>query len=251
MPRPPHPVGMSDPALCLSKVLNSKTCEDECTGAPGPSHLGTWESTTLSQARKDLPQSVGAPGPSHLGTWESADSAPAKNGPSLVPNLAPGLYLVATPIGNLSDITLRALHVLRSVDRIACEDTRQTQKLLNHFQISAPTISCHEHNEDARARELVEIAQGREPALRWCLMRECRASAIRAAVSSRRPLKLASQSYPFPAQMRPSARWSPQACLPTSLRSSDFCLKNPARAEPGSRSWPPELQARRVQPGAR
>ncbi|MGB6724799.1 MAG: 16S rRNA (cytidine(1402)-2'-O)-methyltransferase [Terracidiphilus sp.] len=99
---------------------------------------------------------MGAPGPSHLGTWESADSAPAKNGPSLVPNLAPGLYLVATPIGNLEDITLRALNVLRSVDRIACEDTRQTQKLLNHFQISAPTISCHEHNEDARARELVE-----------------------------------------------------------------------------------------------
>jgi 16S rRNA (cytidine1402-2'-O)-methyltransferase len=56
----------------------------------------------------------------------------------------------------LNDITLRALHVLRSVDRIACEDTRQTQKLLNHFQIDVPTISCHEHNEDARARELVE-----------------------------------------------------------------------------------------------
>src|SRR5579863_10262225 len=70
--------------------------------------------------------------------------------------LAPGLYLVATPIGNLNDITLRALHVLRSVDRIACEDTRQTQKLLNHFQIEVPTVSCHEHNEDARARELIE-----------------------------------------------------------------------------------------------
>jgi len=70
--------------------------------------------------------------------------------------IAPGLYLVATPIGNLNDITLRALDVLRGVDRIACEDTRQTQKLLNHFQIDVPTISCHEHNEDARARELVE-----------------------------------------------------------------------------------------------
>lgn len=70
--------------------------------------------------------------------------------------LAPGLYLVATPIGNLGDITLRALDVLRSADRIACEDTRQTQKLLNHFQISTPTVSCHEHNERQRGAELIE-----------------------------------------------------------------------------------------------
>ena len=70
-------------------------------------------------------------------------------------DLAPGLYLVATPIGNLGDITLRALDVLKRVDRIACEDTRQTQKLLNHFEISTPTVSCHQHNEHQRASELI------------------------------------------------------------------------------------------------
>jgi 16S rRNA (cytidine1402-2'-O)-methyltransferase len=75
--------------------------------------------------------------------------------------LAPGLYLVATPIGNLEDITLRALRVLRQVDRIACEDTRQTQKLLNHFEIRIPTVSYHMHNEGSRTEELIaELKQG-------------------------------------------------------------------------------------------
>src|ERR1700744_6418339 len=73
--------------------------------------------------------------------------------------LAPGLYLVATPIGNLEDITLRALRILKSVDRIACEDTRQTQKLLNHFAISTPSVSYHQHNEHARSAELMEHLQ--------------------------------------------------------------------------------------------
>jgi 16S rRNA (cytidine1402-2'-O)-methyltransferase len=73
--------------------------------------------------------------------------------------LDPGLYLVATPIGNLEDITLRALRVLKEVDRIACEDTRQTQKLLNHFDISTSTLSYHQHNEQARTVELIALLQ--------------------------------------------------------------------------------------------
>ena len=71
--------------------------------------------------------------------------------------IAPGLYLVATPIGNLEDITLRALRVLGGVDRIACEDTRQTSKLLHHYGITTPTVSYHRHNEVGRASELVEV----------------------------------------------------------------------------------------------
>ena len=71
----------------------------------------------------------------------------------------PALYLVGTPIGNLEDITLRAVRVLKDVDVIACEDTRQTQKLLNHYGISTRMVSYHEHNEMTRAAELVKDLQ--------------------------------------------------------------------------------------------
>jgi len=69
------------------------------------------------------------------------------------------LYLVATPIGNLADITYRAVQVLKDVDVIACEDTRHTHKLLQHYGISTKTISYHEHNEGQRAVELVSLLE--------------------------------------------------------------------------------------------
>ena len=72
------------------------------------------------------------------------------------------LYIVATPIGNLGDITYRAVEVLRSVDSIACEDTRQTRKLLEHYGVEKPTLSYHEHNEAERTAELVARLAGGE-----------------------------------------------------------------------------------------
>jgi len=76
------------------------------------------------------------------------------------------LYLVATPIGNLEDITLRAVRILKEADVIACEDTRHTQKLLNHYGIKKDTVSYHEHNELTRSPELViELEQGAKIAL--------------------------------------------------------------------------------------
>jgi 16S rRNA (cytidine1402-2'-O)-methyltransferase len=89
------------------------------------------------------------------------------NGQSTVaPPLAAGLYLVATPIGNLRDITVRALEVLAAADLIACEDTRVTRKLLDHYGIATPLTSYHEHNAaEARPKLLARLADGAAIAL--------------------------------------------------------------------------------------
>src|SRR6202158_1124940 len=95
---------------------------------------------------------------------ESETLPPKKSPGTLGPR--PALYLVGTPIGNLEDITLRAVRVLKEVDVIACEDTRQTQKLLNHYDITTRTVSYHQHNEMTRSAELVkELQEGASVAL--------------------------------------------------------------------------------------
>ena len=82
------------------------------------------------------------------------------------PPLAPGLYLVATPIGNLGDISQRALDILRSCDLIACEDTRTSGKLLSHFGIQKSLLSYHEHNEKTQAQVLADkVEAGQSVAL--------------------------------------------------------------------------------------
>src|SRR6202171_519489 len=104
-----------------------------------------------------------APG-DRLACMKPEESAAANSTRSLAPG--PALYLVGTPIGNLEDITLRAVRVLKESDLIACEDTRQTQKLLNHYGIATRTTSYHEHNELTRAPELVlDLEQGARIAL--------------------------------------------------------------------------------------
>jgi 16S rRNA (cytidine1402-2'-O)-methyltransferase len=101
------------------------------------------------------------------GFYDSDDGARAKpRREESTVSARPALYLVGTPIGNLEDITLRALRVLKEVDVIACEDTRQTQKLLNHYAIATRTTSYHEHNEMTRSSELVkEMQEGASVAL--------------------------------------------------------------------------------------
>ena len=85
-----------------------------------------------------------------------------------LPEKSPGiLYVVSTPIGNLEDITLRALRVLKEVDLIAAEDTRRTRQLLTHYGIHKPLVSYHEHNRRLREEPLLERASRREEVSPW------------------------------------------------------------------------------------
>ena len=74
--------------------------------------------------------------------------------------LESGIYVVATPIGNLADISLRALEVLKSVDVIAAEDTRHSRKLADHFGIDTPMMACHDHNEGTAVDSIIERLKG-------------------------------------------------------------------------------------------
>jgi len=81
-------------------------------------------------------------------------------------NMKGKIYLVATPIGNLEDITLRAIRILKEVDFIAAEDTRHTLKLLNHLEIKKPMLSYHRHNEETKTEEIIEqVKQGKNVAI--------------------------------------------------------------------------------------
>ncbi len=154
-----------------------------------------------------------------------------------------GLYLVATPIGNLEDITLRALRVLKGVDRIACEDTRLTQKLLNYFGISTSTISYHEHNEQARTVELLALLQqgGRVAVVSDAGMpaiSDPGLELVRAAVAAGVPV------IPVP-----GANAALTALIASGLDTERFLYVGFLAAKPGARRAQLEALAARMQPG--
>jgi 16S rRNA (cytidine1402-2'-O)-methyltransferase len=170
------------------------------------------------------------------------DQLPPARKPHNAP-LDPGLYLVATPIGNLEDITLRALRVLKGVDRIACEDTRLTQKLLNHFAIATPTISCHEHNEQARTAELLALLRqgGRVAVVSDAGMpaiSDPGLELVRAAVAA------GVRVIPVPG---PNAALT--ALIASGLDTERFLYVGFLAAKPGSRRAELEALAARMQPG--
>ncbi len=148
------------------------------------------------------------------------------------------LYVVATPIGNLEDITLRALSVLRAVDLVAAEDTRKTAQLLRHFGISVPLLSYYDHNETVRAPELVErLRNGAAIALVTTAGTPCISDpgyrVVAAAAAAGLP------SFPYRDRRRRPRRCRPPASRPTRSSSRGFCPRSRASGPPGSRRLPP------------
>src|SRR6184192_4977691 len=139
------------------------------------------------------------------------------------------LYLVGTPIGNLEDITLRALRILKEADQIACEDTRHTQKLLTHYDIHKPLISYHEHNELTRAPELVmAMEQGAKIALvsdaGMPLVSDPGHRLVTLCLRHHLPV------VPIPGRRRCSLHFPPPVCPPKSSSLWDFCPREVANA---------------------
>src|ERR1051325_4162075 len=134
------------------------------------------------------------------------------------PPLAPGLHIVATPIGNMRDITLRALDVLHAADLIACEDTRVFAKLASHYGISAPTVAYSDATQDANEPKIVRALEAGK----------------RVALVSDAGMPLISD--PGYRLVLPPCRWRwrCRACRPTASSSAASC--RPSRASGGARS---------------
>lgn len=132
------------------------------------------------------------------------------------------VYFVATPIGNLKDITLRALETLREADAIFCEDTRHTVKLLNAYEIKKPLFACHKFNETEAAEKILALSrEGKRVAVVSDAARP--SSPTRETSSARCCARRASRLRSFPAQARLSQPWCCLLCPRTGLRLSDFC----------------------------
>ena len=167
--------------------------------------------------------------------FDDLDAVPqTKSGADKTGVSRPALYLVGTPIGNLEDITLRALRVLKEVDVIACEDTRQTQKLLNHYAIATRTTSYHEHNEMTKSAELVkEMQEGTSVAL---VTRRGDAGDFRSGV----PVDYAGDSASCAGGADPGGsrrfwrRWWRAGCRRIRFASADFFRRS---AGSGGRRW--------------
>jgi len=130
------------------------------------------------------------------------------------------LYIVATPIGNLEDITLRAIRILKEVDAIAAEDTRHSQKLLNKFDIHTPLTSYHDHNKEEKAPVLVaRLLEGKNVALVSDAgtpgISDPGYFLINLAIDQKIPV------VPIPAQPRRSPPFRSQVCRPTGSCSRD------------------------------